>query len=90
MLSSHSYTVTLTRLTANGAVEAEDHGGTLLLIIEHSRIVATGSTVIGETGAATGIAMTQLAGGPVSPSGGAISCAGIWDEFWTPYATTCR
>ncbi len=89
VLSSHTYTVTLTRLTANGAVEAEDHDGTLRLIIEHSRIVAAGPTVIGDSGAAIGIAMTQLAGGPVSPSGGAIVCAGIWDEFWTPYATTC-
>ncbi len=89
VLSSHSYTVFLTRLTANGAVVAEDHGGSLLLIVEHSRIVTSGATVIGDTGTTIGVAMTQLAGGPVSPSGSVIACAGIWDEFWFPYASAC-
>ncbi len=89
VLASHGYTVAITRLTANGAVEAEDHGGSLFLVIEHSRIIASGPTVIGDTASTIGIAMTQLAGGPVSPSGAAMACAGIWDELWSPYATTC-
>jgi len=87
--TSHNYTITLSRLITNGPVVVEDQGSPLALVIEHSRIVASGPTVIGDTGAAIGIGMTQLAGGPVSASGAALRCAGIWDELWQPYATTC-
>lgn len=80
--------VTLSRMTM-GPVETSDQGGTLLVAIEHSRITASGATVTGDSDTAVGIAMTQLYGDPVSPSGGLIACAGVWDGSWTPYANTC-
>jgi len=87
--SSGNWIVAFSRLIATGPVVAVDEGGALLLVVEHSRILSAGATVIGDTNAAIGVGMTQLAGGAVSPSGGLVACAGIWDEFWTPYANTC-
>jgi len=80
--------VTLSRITNTGVIETSDQGGNLLLVIEHSRIFGSGDTVIGDTDTAIGIAMTQIYGS-VSPSGGLIACAGVWDGSWTPYANTC-
>lgn len=81
--------VTLSRITnSGGAIEASDQGGNLLLVIEHSRIFGSGDTVVGDTDTAIGIAMTQIYGS-VSPSGGLVACAGVWDGSWTPYANTC-
>lgn len=81
--------VTLSRVTnLGGVIETADQGGNLLLAIEHSRILGTGTTVIGDTDTAIGIAMSQVYG-TVSPSGGLIACAGVWDGSWTPSASTC-
>lgn len=81
--------VTLSRsLISGGPIETSDQGGNLLLVVEHSRIFGAGDTVIGDTNTAIGIAMTQVYG-TVSPSGGLIACAGVWDGSWTPYANTC-
>jgi hypothetical protein len=89
VVASHAWTVALSRLITGGRVEASDQGGSLILVIEHSRIVASGATVIGDTNTAIGIGMTQLAGAAVSPSGGVIACAGVWDETWSFSANTC-
>jgi len=80
--------VTLSRITNTGVIETSDQGGSLLLVIEHSRIFGAGDTVVGDTDTAIGIAMTQIYGS-VSPSGGLIACAGVWDGSWKPYASTC-
>jgi len=81
--------VSFSRVLVSGReIEASDQGGSLLLVIEHSRIFGSGDTVVADTDTAIGIAMTQIYGS-VSPSGGLIACAGVWDGTWAPYANTC-
>lgn len=86
---STNQVVTLSRSNVVGQVEASDQGGTLLVAVEHSVITSGGATATGDTNTAIGIAMSQLSGSAVSPSGGLIACAGVWDESWVPYANTC-
>ncbi len=77
--------VTLSRLTAQGEFYTQVNSGSLVVAIEHSRIVAPGVT-IHATGGVVGVSASQLWGDPVN---GAVVCAGVWDEYWTFYANTC-
>lgn len=79
-------TVLLSRLTATGRVDASVGSGSLLVLIEHSRIAAAGATVSAGAGATVGVAMSQLAGGPVT---GSVVCSGTWDETWIFRANLC-
>jgi hypothetical protein len=82
--------VTVSRSIIAGPVIASDQGGNLLVAVEQSTVAAPSQpTVIGDSNTAIGVAMSQLIGDPVSPSGGLIACAGVWDGSWTPYASTC-
>lgn len=83
-------TVSLSRMTIAGRVTAiadDDH--TVAVLIEHSKILAFGTTVQGHSNAAILIGSTQLAGDPVLPGGGLVGCAGVWDESWLFYPNTC-
>lgn len=85
-----SMAVTMSRVDVRGKIDTFAAAGeTLGLVIEHSKIVATGTTVDGWTGAGVLIAATQLSGDPVQPGGGIVACAGVWDESWIFYPNTC-
>ena len=56
--------------------------------IAHSVIKGTSGTIGNETGVTTWVANTQLDGGPVYNSG-TLTCAGVYDENYTFYASTC-
>lgn len=77
--------VTLSRLTAQGGVSTQVNSGSLVVAIEHSRIVAPGAT-IDANGGVVGVSATQLWGDPVN---GAVVCAGVWDEYWTFFSNLC-
>ena len=54
-----------------------------LVTIDHSELVGQTATVIGGS---VSIGATRLSGGPVSASA---TCAGVYDENYTFYASTC-
>jgi hypothetical protein len=84
--------LTLTNVTATASGGAENYGivnassGTVK--INHSIIKGASHTIANQTGVVTLVANTQLDGGAVS-NGGTITCAGVYDENYTFYASTC-
>jgi pectin methylesterase-like acyl-CoA thioesterase len=56
--------------------------------INNSQIASTGGTIYGQLGYTARVAASQLAGGPVS-GGAAMLCAGVYDENYVFYASTC-
>lgn len=82
--------VTISRSKFTGPVIASDQGGTLLVAVEQSTVSSPSQpTIVGDSNTAVAVAMSQLMGDPVSPSGGVVACAGVWEGSWTPYANTC-
>lgn len=88
IISSFGYNnVHASRLTSTGPVTVTRTGGDLDVTISQSRVVATGAAVT-----AAGlpvdirVAATQLWGGAPST---AATCAGVWDETWVFYPSTC-
>ena len=77
--------VTLSRVTVQGYVYTQVNAGSLVVAIEHSRIVAPGPP-IDCNGGVVGVSATQLWGDPVE---GAVVCAGVWDEYWTFFSNLC-
>ncbi len=93
-VSAAAYTasgnLTLSRVTANGAVVGRANpGNTLKLVLEHSRVDSSGATLDIGANVLAGVAASQLAGGPMVVGGGAVACAGVWDESWTFSANVC-
>ena len=58
------------------------------LTINTSRIASTGITIYGQLAYTALVAGSQLSGGPVS-GGAAMICAGVYDENYVFYASTC-
>jgi len=85
-----SLVVTLSRLDLYGMIRTfTGSGDPLALVIEHSRIHATPTTVLGSGNTTIGIAASRLDGGPAVTLGGTMTCAGVWDEDWSFYPNTC-
>lgn len=83
--------VTLSRVDLYGTVRTfTSSGGSLALLIEHSRIHAALSTVLGSANTTIGIAATWLDGFPPATLAGTLTCAGVWDEDWNFFPNTCQ
>ena len=84
---------TMTNVTASASGGNSDvgisssHSGTIR--INHSVIKGSSQTVRIGSGVTTYIGNTQLDGGPVYNNGGTLICAGVYDENYTFYASTC-
>ncbi len=80
---------TLTNVTASGSGGTNNYGvyttslGTLL--VNNSKISGSTNTLISATSTIR-IGASQLSGGPVS---GTVTCAGVYDEAYVFYASTC-
>lgn len=83
---------TLTNVTAMG------YGGSMynrgvysrtsgIVTINHSLIVGSFQTILNNANAITRVGNTKLDGGSVT--GGGVTCAGVYDENYTFYASTC-
>jgi hypothetical protein len=84
---------TMTNITASGSgVGTLNYGvyslssGTIR--INHSVIKGTYASVYNEVGVTTRVGATQMDGGPPINSG-TLTCAGVYDENYTFYATAC-
>ena len=83
---------TMTNVTASGSGGTTNRGvyseisGTIR--INHSVIKGSTNTVWNGSGVTTYVGNTQLDGGPASNSG-TLTCAGVYSETYTFYASTC-
>ena len=59
-------------------------GGTVT--IDNSKVTASTSTISSNSGTATRVGASQLSGGLIS---GSVTCAGVYDENYTFFASTC-
>ena len=84
---------TMTNVTASGSGGTNNWGvysiGSGTVRINHSVIKGSTSTVVNGAGVITYVGNTQLDGGPVSFYGGTLTCAGVYDENYAFYASTC-
>ena len=59
------------------------------MTIDNSRITGTSTTIGGNSGYTVRVGASLLNGGSVSFSGGTCTCAGVYDEAYTFYPSTC-
>jgi hypothetical protein len=87
-----SSSVTMMNVTASGSGGTNNVGisssisGTIR--INHSVVKGSTNTIYNGSSATTRVGNTQLDGGPASNSG-TLTCAGVYDETYTFYASTC-
>jgi len=74
--------------TTNDGVYNTRWTGSYDVWITHSQITGSGRTVYNGAGYTTRVGMSQLDGGTVV-NNGALTCAGVYDESYTFYASTC-
>jgi len=59
------------------------------VIINNCQITGSTNTIISDAEYTVKVGGSLLSGGPVSNGGGTCICAGVWDENYTFYASTC-
>jgi len=74
--------------TFNSGVRNDADSGTYTVRINNSQISGSSSTIVNDTEFTTLIGASQLSGGAVI-GGGTVTCAGVYDENYTFYASTC-
>jgi hypothetical protein len=74
--------------TTNDGVYNTRWTGSYTVHINHSQITGSGRTVYNGAGYTTRVGISQLDGGAVVNSG-ALTCAGVYDENYTFYPSTC-
>jgi hypothetical protein len=70
------------------ALWASDATASKIIALDASRLFG-GTTIRGGVNYSIRVGGSLLSGGAVSPSGGTITCAGVWDETYVFYPSTC-
>jgi hypothetical protein len=63
--------------------------GIYTVTVNNSQISGSTNTIINVTGFTTRVGGSYLNGGPAAASGGSLTCAGVYDEAYAFYASTC-
>jgi hypothetical protein len=87
--------LTMTNVTASASGGASNYGvyniGSLVLPnhvqVNNSQITGSTTTIFSDNSSLTRVGASQLSGGPIS--GFTVVCAGVYDENYTFYASTC-
>jgi hypothetical protein len=74
--------------TSNYGIYNSATGGTYTVKVSNCQVTSSTNTIFNDTEFTTRIAMSQLDGGAVT-GGGTVTCAGVYDEAYTFYASTC-
>lgn len=74
---------------SNYAVYNTNASGNRLVTIDNSALSGSTSTIRNLTQFTTRVGASKLAGGSVIPGGGALTCAGVHDENYAFFASTC-
>jgi hypothetical protein len=62
---------------------------TFTVLVSNSQITGSTNTILNDAEFTTLIGGSLLNGGPVSTGGGTVTCAGVYDEIYAFYASTC-
>ncbi len=62
---------------------------TSTVLVNNSQVSGSTHTIYNGTNSVTRIGASQLSGGAVSVGGGTVTCAGVYDENYAFYASTC-
>jgi hypothetical protein len=57
--------------------------------VNNSQVTGSTNTIRNDSAFTTRIGASKLDGGAVSVGGGTVTCAGVYDENYTFYASTC-
>ncbi len=72
-----------------GIYNRADEVGAYTTTINNCRIISSTNTIRNDAEFTVHVGGSLLSGGPVSDGGGTCVCAGVWDENYTFYASTC-
>jgi pectin methylesterase-like acyl-CoA thioesterase len=75
--------------TSNFGVSNTASTGVYTVTVDNSQIVGSGRTIYNDSHFTTRVGASKLDGGTVFVNGGTITCAGVYDENYTFYASTC-
>jgi len=64
-------------------------GGSYTVRVDNSQVSGSTNTIYNESEFSTLVGATLLDGGAVAPNGGTVTCAGVYNESYTFYASTC-
>lgn len=78
-------------VTSDGGSTGISSGGTgsNMVTVTNSEIEAATNTIVGSPAYTIRVAHTKLAGGPVLPAGGTVTCAGVQDAAFAFFASSC-
>lgn len=82
-------TLSATDGTNNYGIYNVNNGGSYLVLINHSQIRGATNTIYNALGITVRVGATLLDGGNVTPNGGTCTCAGVYDETYHFFASTC-
>lgn len=75
--------------TSNFGVSNTASTGVYTVTVDNSQIVGSGRTIYNDSHFTTRVGASKLDGGTVFVNGGTITCAGVYDESYVFYASTC-
>jgi pectin methylesterase-like acyl-CoA thioesterase len=92
--SFNNSTLTMTNVTASASGGTISYGldsnGSSWAVVNNSKIAGVTATVLSYASSPVSIGASQLSGGLAAGiSGGTVICAGVYDENYTFYASTC-
>ncbi len=74
--------------TSNRGVYNSAASGSYTMKVNNCQVTGSTNTIVNDTEFTARIGASQLDGGPVT-GGGTVTCAGVYDENYTFYASTC-
>jgi len=82
-------TVSATGGSTSSGISSTQLGDPFIVTITNSQVSASTYTIESYPSSATRVGTSLLAGGPVTGSGGSVTCAGVFDENFVFYASIC-
>ncbi|HPB30473.1 MAG TPA: pectinesterase family protein [Candidatus Sumerlaeota bacterium] len=96
VLYNHSTAVIMSNVELSATGGSKHYGifniadsGAYTMTINNCRIIGSTNTIRNDAEFTVHVGGSLLSGGPVSLNGGTCVCAGVWDENYTFYASTC-
>lgn len=75
--------------TANGGIRNAADGNMFTITIDNSRISGTTNSIVNDAEFTTFVGSSRISGGPVITGSGVVKCAGVYDEDYDFFASSC-
>jgi len=87
-ISGCSVQVNNSQVSASYGIYNADTSGLCSVLVNNSQVTGSTNTIRNSVSFTTRVGASQLSGGAVT-GGGTVTCAGVYDENYTFYASTC-